>query len=222
MHFSFTLTSLYIEQTSVKLFFFFSHPSSAFPKMHSLITAKWTRFDKALFQTSFYYDWPWVRLSFSYVFLILTSKVILPDILNICILIACDNFDVYNIKESGKTKNCNIFHKQIYLHGAIKTFVHWITKKAVVTYILCVIPERAFTFGINLVYKQNFPKNRHLLPSDTQTSVCYQGVRNIIFSDNFAFMLNESSLFQHQPHWLPEGVTNRIARKNEFLQNMKA
>ena len=46
-----------------------------------------------------------------------------------------------------------------------------------------------FDEGIShLVHAQNFPKNEYFLPTDMYT---YQGVRNINFSENFAYVLNE-------------------------------
>ena len=43
---------------------------------------------------------------------------------------------------------------------------------------------------IHLVRTQHFPKNYYFLPSDTHTYVCCQGVRNVTFSENFAYVLN--------------------------------
>ena len=57
---------------------------------------------------------------------------------------------------------------------------------------------------IDLVRTQNFPKNQHFLPPDTYTYVrcVYQGVRNVSFSENVAYVLNE---------WPPEVQQNRIS-----------
>ena len=43
---------------------------------------------------------------------------------------------------------------------------------------------------IHLVSTQYFPKNQHFLPPDMHT---YQGVRNVKFSEDFAYVLNEWS-----------------------------
>ena len=83
MHFSFSLTSLYIQQTWVKLFTTLTRLSE-----NALsIIAKRTRFDKTFTQTSFHCDWLWVHSSYyTSISLILTSNVILPDVLSVCIL----------------------------------------------------------------------------------------------------------------------------------------
>ena len=45
---------------------------------------------------------------------------------------------------------------------------------------------------IHSVHTQDFPKNSHFLHPDTYTPSCaYQGVRNVSFSENFAYILNE-------------------------------
>ena len=53
----------------------------------------------------------------------------------------------------------------------------------------------ALPLGINyLVRTRNFPKNLHVLPPDTHRFVCvYQGVRNVSFLEDFAYVLNEWS-----------------------------
>ena len=43
---------------------------------------------------------------------------------------------------------------------------------------------------IHLVSTQNFPKNSHFLPLWYARTCAYQGVRNVSFSENFAYILN--------------------------------
>ena len=48
-----------------------------------------------------------------------------------------------------------------------------------------------FLFGfIHLVLTQNFPKNWHFLPPIRTRTCAYQGIRNVSFSENFAYVLN--------------------------------
>ena len=86
MHFSFSLTSLYIEQTRVKLFFFLFTPLTRLSENAFSIIAKWTRFDKAFTQTSFHCDWLWVHSSYYTSISLILISVILPDVLSVCIL----------------------------------------------------------------------------------------------------------------------------------------
>ena len=43
---------------------------------------------------------------------------------------------------------------------------------------------------IHLVRMQNFPKNYYFLPLIRTRKCEYQGVRNVNFSENFAYVLN--------------------------------
>ena len=50
---------------------------------------------------------------------------------------------------------------------------------------------RMFLGIIHLVRTQNFPKNEHLLSPDTHMYVYVSGDKNVSFSENFAYVLNE-------------------------------
>ena len=44
---------------------------------------------------------------------------------------------------------------------------------------------------ILLVGTKNFPENKHFLPPDPHTYACVSGVRNVSFSESFAYVLNK-------------------------------
>ena len=49
---------------------------------------------------------------------------------------------------------------------------------------------------IELICTQNFSKNQYFLPLIRTRTRAYQRVRNVSFSENFAYVLNECPLFQ--------------------------
>ena len=51
--------------------------------------------------------------------------------------------------------------------------------------------ESKMLLWISLVRMQNFPKNYHFLPSVRIGTCAYQGIRNISFLENFAYVLYE-------------------------------
>ena len=49
---------------------------------------------------------------------------------------------------------------------------------------------------VHLVRTENFPKDWRFLPPDTHTYVCVSEVRNVSFSENFAYVVNEWSVLK--------------------------
>ena len=61
--------------------------------------------------------------------------------------------------------------------------------------------ESKMLLGISSVRLQNFPKNYHFLPPVRIGTCAYQGIRNISFLKNFAYVLNEWSVIEKEVHW---------------------